>query len=140
MPIFLGGFWREQSQKKQHSDTKNLRLTQEKMVYAKPNIPIIANGEIRAFVDVDKGAHVHSGAITYFTTKDYDARFCEHFQCRSHWEARIKVSRFTEEDLKFGFKVFCVTEEDLKFLASQSFLALSTAPSWLSGYPNMPKH
>ena len=110
------------------------------MVYAKPNIPIIANGEIRAFVDVDKGAHVHSGAITYFTTKDYDARFCEHFHCRSHWEAQIKVSRFTEEDLKFGFKVFCVTEEDLKFLASQSFLALSTAPSWLSGYPNMPKH
>ena len=86
------------------------------MVYTQPNIPIIANSEIRAFVDVDKGAHVHSGAITYFTTKDYDALFCEHFQCRSHWEARIKVSRFTEEDLKF--------------LASQSFLALSTAPSY----------
>ena len=100
------------------------------MVYAKPKIPIIANGEIRAFVDVDKGAHVHAGPITYSTTKDYNAFFCEHFQCWSHWEARIKVSRFTEEDLKFGFKVFCVTEEDLKFLASQSFLALSTAPSY----------
>ena len=77
------------------------------MVYAKPNIPIIANGEIRAFVDVDKGVHVHSGPITYFTTKDYNAFFCEHIQCWSHWEARIKVSRFTEEDLKFCFKVFC---------------------------------
>ena len=54
-----------------------------------------------------RGRNVHSGPITYFTTKDYNAFFCEHFQCWSHWEARIKVSRFTEEDLKFCFKVFC---------------------------------
>ena len=40
LPIFLGGFWRGQSQKKQHSDTKNLRFTQEKMVHAQIFAPV----------------------------------------------------------------------------------------------------
>jgi ribosomal protein S10 len=40
LPIFLGGFWCGQSQKKQHSDTKNLRFTQEKMVHAQIFAPV----------------------------------------------------------------------------------------------------
>lgn len=50
------------------------------------NLPIIVSGEMRNFVNVDKGVHVHSGPINYFMMKDYWAQFCTHFLCRPHWE------------------------------------------------------